>query len=229
MFVTVSRNLAVAVAVGLLVPTLQAADIFEPWEPGFTDVELFLGLGEGGDAQGQALVGFGFGRGGSLGLSISTQEGDAARFGLVVAMTRSLGDDTDLSLWAESGLAGRKLDVELAHTDWTAGFQLVHWRDGAVPYGSLSFVGEEGEDLRLHPLMGLMLPRGPLELHFELSSDQPEGGAWPVHLAIGPNVHLAPWIEILPEISVVRESGGGTHWAATVGVIVDPRHWMGSR
>ncbi|NOZ95609.1 MAG: hypothetical protein GXP47_12860 [Acidobacteria bacterium] len=204
---------------------IHAADIFEPWERGLSDVELFLGTAEGGHQQAQALAGFGFGRGGSLGLSVSTDEGSATRLGLLVAVTVAAGKRTDLSLWGESGLAGASLEVELAHADWTAGVQVVHWREGVVPYGVLSLAGEEGVKLRLHPLAGMMVPLGRVELHLELSSQEPLGGAWPVHLAVGPNVHLTPWMEVLPELSLVREAGGTTHWAATVGFIVDPRHW----
>jgi len=205
-----------------------AADIFEPWERGFSDVELFAGFGEGGHVQGQALAGMGFAPGGSLGLSVSMQEGEAARLGLLVAMTVAVGSATDLSFWAESGLAGASVEVELAHADWSAGFQLVHWRDGVTPYGSLAFAGEEGMEMRLHPLVGTMVPLGAVELHLELSSHEPVAGAWPLHLAVGPNLHLTPWCEVLPELSLVREAGGSFHWAATVGLIVDPRHWTGT-
>jgi len=217
---------SVFLAALLLLPMgASAADIFEPWDRGFSDAELFAGVGEGGVAAGQALAGFGLGRRISLGVSVSSDEGESSCFGVFLGVTRDVGRNMDISFWLQSALGVGTLDVELIHADWTAGCQLVHWREGIVPYGVLSVAGEEGENLRLHPLAGVMLPRGRLEVHVELSSDQPRHGAWPVHVAVGPNVHVKPWLEVLPEISFVRESGGEVHWVATLGVIVDPRHW----
>jgi len=225
-FLFFRRLPSVVLAALLLLPMVAgAADIFEPWDRGFSDAEIFAGVAEGGTAAAQALAGFGLGRRVSLGLSMSTDEGESSRFGVFLGVTRDVGRNTDLSFWLQSALGVGTLDVELIHADWTAGCQLVHWREGMVPYGVLSVAGEEGENLRLHPLVGVMFPTGRLEIHLELSSDQPQCGAWPVHLAIGPNVHVKPWLEVLPEISFVRESGGEIHWVATVGVIVDPRHW----
>jgi hypothetical protein len=68
-----------------------------------------------------------------------------------------------------------------------------------------------------------------LDLHVELSGEEPETGPWPVHLAIGPNVALTDGIELVPEVAVIRDRGpeSSTSMVFSVGVVVDPSPWLG--
>ncbi|RMF86103.1 MAG: hypothetical protein D6739_03635, partial [Nitrospirae bacterium] len=132
-------------------------------------------------------------------------------------------------LWLEAGVTGASQEAEAGRMTWAAGGELSVELAGWTPYLRLDR-SVDGGRASLHPLAGAMVPLagGRLELHLELSSEEPEGGPWPVHLAVGPNLHLSEAVELLPEVSVVREGATGeSGWAVTVGVVVDPSRLLG--
>lgn len=222
----VARRIAVLAPVVLLLllaPPADAADLVEPFGPGFSDLELFVSSGEGDAAtESSGVVGFGLGDHLSLGLTLGAAEGDPAEAGFMLMYSRSLGRHGDLDLWAEYLPVGE--EVELAGVNRALGVEWSGRSAGTVPYTRLSVVSEEGGDVGVHPLVGLRLPawRG-VELHLELSSEQPEDGSWPLHVAVGPNWQLAPGTELLPEISLIHQPDAGTTSVFfTLGVVIDP-------
>lgn len=200
-----------------------AADLVEPWDPGFTDLELYGMVAEGGSRQWVTVAGFGAGRGLSLGLSFVEEESGSRSAGAIVMLTRRIRD-FDLDIWLEAGWDVSAREVELGSVNWAGGGELSTDRGAWVPYTRLSCSVEDGE-ARVHPLLGAMMPffDHRLELHVELSSDEPDAGAWPVHLAVGPNFHVSSAVELVPELSLVHDRARGENsWAVTLGVIVDP-------
>lgn len=184
----------------LLATPASAADLIEPWDPGFTDLELFVGFARGGETLGATTLGFGLGGGVSAGLSLARgDEPDSVGFSLV--WSRALGGLGDLDLFAFAH--STTSEAELDWLDHAAGFEWSAPAGGAQPYVRATVLREDGAT-RVHPLVGLRLPVGRADLHLELSSMQPaEGGPWPLHLAVGPNWQLADGLELLPELSLI--------------------------
>jgi len=213
----------------LLVATATAsgADLIEPWSPGFSDLELFVRAGSRGDDLGSfATAGFGLGGGVSVGVTLSEDNAGPARGGLVAMLSRALGSRTDVDLWVETGMSSSHPEAELGRLDWAVGTEWSYRAGSCVPYLRLSRL-DAGAGDRFHGLLGLMVPAGAVELHLELSSEEPDGGPWPVHLAIGPNFLLRPEVEVQPELSIIRDRGTGeTTWVVTVGMVVDPAALM---
>jgi hypothetical protein len=200
----------------------RAADIIEPWDPGFSNLELFAVTGDQpGDSGFVSVVGFGIGRGYSLGATLESQGDGTRRSGLIAMASCPLTSRSDLDLWLESGVQSPQADAELRTLDWGLGAQ---WRlrlPSCTPYLRASRGG--GGEVCWHFLAGVMIPVGEVELHLELSSEEPDGGPWPVHLAVGPNVCLASDVELQPELSLIRDRGTGyTHWSASVCVVLNP-------
>jgi hypothetical protein len=214
-------------ALALLAPRpARAADVLEPWSEGLSNVELFTTFGDGFEAgETTAAVGMGLPRGFSLGLTLASAEGEPTQAGFVVVWTRSLGALGELDLWGEYVPVGQ--EVELMGADRSVG---VEWSGSArrsVPYVRLS-LSDDAEGRHFHPLVGWMLPVGDrLELHVELSSEEPASGAWPLHLAIGPNWSFGDALELLPELSAIYDPQGGdghgeTSFFFTLGIVLDP-------
>lgn len=178
----------------------KSADLVEPWARGFSDLELFVGHGRGGESVGGTTLGFGLGRAFSAGLTLSG--GDVpAEIGLVLAWNRELGRYGSLDLLGFAQTETR--EAELDRIGRAVGFEWSAPAGGAQPYLRTTLLWEEGERF-LHPLVGLRLPTRRIDLHFELSSRQPVAGEpWPLHLAIGPNVIVRGGSELLPELSVI--------------------------
>jgi len=204
-------------------PGVGAADLVEPWDPGFTDIELYGTAAEGGSSQWVTVAGFGAGHGLSLGLSFVDEGSGSRSAGAIVMLTRRVRD-SDLDIWLEAGWDVSAREVELGSVSWAGGGELSTDRGAWVPYARMT-CSVDGGTARVHPLLGGMMPffGGRLELHVELSTEEPDAGAWPIHLAVGPNVHLSAAVELLPELSLVHDRARGENsWALTLGVIVDP-------
>ena len=216
------RGLVTAAMAASLCGIAWGADIIEPWDPGFSNFELFAVTGDQpGDSVFVSVGGFGLGRGFSIGATVEGHLDGSRRSGLVAMASCSLSPRCDLDLWLESGVQSPQADAELRTLDWGLGAQ---WRlrlPSCTPYLRASR-GGDGQ-IYWHLLAGVMVPVGEVELHLELSSEEPDAGPWAVHLAVGPNVCLAPDIELQPELSLVRDRrSGDTQWSASVGVVLNP-------
>lgn len=217
----------------LLIPgrSLRAADLVEPWAPGLTNTELFFTTGESAaDRELAGLVGFGIGPHLSLGLSYaSPDQGDGG--GLILLYTRPLGRWGEVDVWGELQVQAASMEAELGAAERAFGFEWsapARWSGKAQPYVRLSAARSEGAN-RWHPLVGLRIPAGRrLDLHVELSGEEPDSGPWPVHLAVGPNLPLSDWLEVIPEVAVIEErgAGGDSSLLFTLGVVVDPSRWL---
>jgi len=201
--------------------TGDTADLIEPWAPGFSDIEFYAGGTRGEGLTAASLVlGYGAPHGFSLGLLGTHFPDDADEVGIVAIWTTDLGDTRDLDLWI---LTAPPIERELqgAGISWEFGFEWsVAMQSGAVWYLRPSLV-RQSSDWYSHPLVGLMIPLEPVELHIEISSEEPEGGRWPVHLAVGPNVLLSDTVELIPEFSVIDDRvHSELVWEASIGVIV---------
>ncbi len=206
---------------------LAAADLIEPWEPGLSDLELSQSWDdESGWGETAAVIGFGAGAGLSLGLAATRGDDRATRFGAVAVLTlpRAPGDRHELDLWLETGVVvSSSIDLEQRDTELTFGGEWSYdTTAGSVPYARLS-LSHDGTT-QWHALAGLMIPAGErLALHVELSSEEPDAGPWPLHLAVGPNLCLHDGIELVPELSLIREGGtGATRVVLMLGLVVDP-------
>ncbi len=212
----------------LRAPLLFPADLIEPWDPGFSDAEFYLATAEdSGSISSAALAGFGLGKGFSLGLLLSHLSGGSTRIGGLAVWSTSLSDSQDLDFWAVTEVfSDREADPERIQLE--VGAEWSFRLGSAQPYFRPSFFFD-GDGGHWHPLIGMMHPVGPVELHVELSSQEPLGGRWPIHLAIGPNFEVSHGVEILPEISVIHDrESSQTSWVAFLGVVVDPRiFWSG--
>lgn len=182
------------------------ADLIEPWDRGFSDFELHFGLARGGESIGATTLGFGLGGGVSAGLTLSGGDVPGAA-GLVLAWSGTLGRYGDLDLLGYAQTEVR--DVEIDRVERAIGFEWsgrgVEWQ----PYlRATLFWREEGR--YFHPLVGVRTGAGPVDLHLELSSAEPEPDEpWPVHLAIGPNFEPLPGHELLPELSLIWNRAAG--------------------
>ncbi|HSM51237.1 MAG TPA: hypothetical protein VLA75_07550 [Thermoanaerobaculia bacterium] len=203
----------------------SAADLVEPWEPGFSSLEIAFGLARGGEAVGATVLGFGLGRGLSAGLTFSGGDtpGEA---GLVLAWSRDLGRLGELDLLGFAHAATS--EAELDRLDHAVGFEWSAPAGGLQPYVRTTLFWEEGER-RVHPLLGLRLAAGRVDLHLELSSAEPAAGEpWPVHLAVGPNFAIAGGFELLPELSLVwNRAAGRLEPAFAIILVTCPRSLFG--
>lgn len=213
-------------------PAVRAADLVEPWAPGLTNTELFFTTGESAaDRELAGLVGFGIGPHLSLGLSYAAPvDGDGG--GLILLYTRPLGRWGEVDAWGELQVQTASMEAELGAAERAFGFEWsapARWSAKAQPYVRLSAARSEGAT-RWHPLIGLRIPAGRrLDLHVELSGEEPDAGPWPVHLAVGPNLPLSDWFEVIPEVAVIEERGAGGESSVvfSLGVVVDPSRWLG--
>lgn len=210
--------------VALLVTALPAAaaDVVEPWSEGLSNLEVFTTFGGDGPAS-TGAVGMGLPAGFSLGVTLAAAEGEALEAGMMLMWTRSLGRLGELDLWGEYLPVGQ--EVELLGAQRALGVEWSGSAGGTVPYIRLS-MADDGEERHVHPLVGWMFPTpGNVELHVELSSEEPAGGSWPLHLAVGPNWSPGRGLEVLPEVSVIWQPDGGrdeTRVFFTVGICFDP-------
>jgi hypothetical protein len=216
-------RLAVLGLLPVLVPVVTpAADLVEPWERGVSNAEIHFSFGDGSADTAAALLGMGLPAGFSLGAAITEAEDGAAGWGLIGMFTRRFGA-FEMDLVGELGRHRASHEAE-THGDWLAGTEWSFHRYRLVPYVRATAVGDP-ESGGYHGLVGLMAPvTKHLELHVELASEAPLGGSWPLHLAVGPNILLPGGVEILPEISMVRDRAtGATDWLFTVGLIFNPQ------
>jgi len=202
-----------------------AADLVEPWAPGLTNLELHAARADGarrGEVAG--VVGFGVGGAVSLGLLFAEGADDGNHVGAVAVVTRALAGGHAVDGWIEVGRNLTARDAELGSTSVTVGGEWSVTRRRATPYLRFSAAREAG-DTAAHPLAGVRLALGArVQLHLELSSHEPARGAWPVHVAVGPNVLLGEAAKLVPELSWVRDRAAGRdEWAISLGVVLDPR------
>ncbi len=207
----------------LQTPLLYTADLIEPWDPGFSDAEFYLATAEeSGNTSWAAVAGFGAGKGFSLGVLLSHFNGGSTRIGGLAVWSTSISDSQDLDLWAVTEVfSDREADPERINLEVGAEWS---FRTGSAQLYIRPSFFFDGDGGHWHPLVGIMQPVGPVELHLELSSFEPQGGRWPIHLAIGPNFEVSNGVEILPEINLIH--GGEprqTTWVAVLGIVVDPR------
>ncbi len=200
---------------------LGAADLIEPADSGFSEVDVAVFAGDSAfDSGGQLYAGFGLGQGLSVWVGGDILNGGPVRGGANVMVTRTLARGMDLDLWLDLGVHSATHEAEIGRTDWSLGSEWSVVVGLATPYLRLDWYGDGG-DHTVHLLSGIVVPVGALEVHVELSSEEPDGGAWPVHLAVGPNVWVSRRVELQPELSILSDPGsGGTHWAVSLGLIV---------
>lgn len=210
----------------------RAADLIEPWAPGLTNAELFVGFGDSSsDREVTGLVGLGIGRHLSFGLSFASLEEDDGT-GMVLLYTRPLGRWGEVDLWGELQMQTTTMEAELGAAERAFGFEWSapsRWSRGVQTYVRLSAARAEGAT-HLHPLLGFRIAtRSRVDLHVELSGEEPDSGPWPIHLAIGPNLPVNDWLEVVPEVAVIddRGPGGETTFAFSLGVVTDPSGWLG--
>ncbi len=203
---------------------VTGADLMEPLDRGFSEVDLFwFGGDERFDAGSQLTAGFGLPCGFSLWVGGEYVNGGPLQGGLNLMWTSELAPAMDLDLWVEAGIRSTRPEAELGQANWTLACEWSLEAGGVTPYLRLGRSDDGSRDW-IHMLGGVEIPLGCVDLHVELSSEEPPGGPWPWHAAVGPNVFLASWVEMQPEISVVRDrSTGESHWAASLGFVVDPR------
>ncbi len=220
------RSRFLPAAAAALVPLAAAgADLVDPWAPGLSNLELHVSHSEG-DRQPTVSGVLGFGVGGWLSLGVLLVNGpdDGRGVGLVAVATRSWAGGHALDVWAEVGQRLVPREAELGRACATAGAEWSLAREPATPYLRVS-VSRESAVTTMHPLVGARVRvASRVELHLELSSEEPEGGPWPLHLAVGPNLLLGRTVKVVPEVSYVRDRnrGDGT-WSFSLGVVVDPR------
>ena len=196
-----------------------AADLVEPWAPGFTNFELHVAGERPAAGSLASVVGIGVGGGLSLGVGAAVGD-DLSETGLVLLYARGLDRFGELDLWAEAvrsagGGAGEETATSVG-CEWSRAV------GPAVPYARL--VGTRtGGETTVEPLLGLMVPWRRVELHLELSATAFEGGAWPVRLAVGPNLPLPDGMELVPEVALEWDPAAADLGASFgVGIVVDP-------
>ena len=203
---------------GFIVPGLRAADLIEEWAPGLSDLEFYWGGSlEDGGTDSTMVLGYGAGAGFSLGLLISHAGSEADHAGAVAIWSSPKGSVdfwvlTTPSIEREIASSGISWEFGMEWSGKCAGANVVYFRPSRL------FDDSGGH---WHPLVGLMVPLSPIELHFELSSEEPEEGSWPLHLAVGPNFAVSGAVEIIPEISWINEGHDlKSHWEWSLGVII---------
>jgi len=189
-----------------LATPVAGADLVEPWDPGFSDLELHFGHARGGESIGGTTLGFGLGQGFSAGLTLSGGDVPGAA-GLMIAWSRTLGGFGDLDLLGFAQTEVREAEID--RVERAVGFE---WSGRAAewqPYLRATLFWRE-EARYFHPLVGVRTAVGPVDLHLELSSAEPEPGEpWPLHLAVGPNFEPLPGHELLPELSLIWNRADG--------------------
>ena len=203
----------------------SAGDLIEPWERGFSNIEFFAShQSEDQGINVNTVVGFGVPGSISLGAAAGRDAEGTTRLGFIGFWTHDFGGGHILDIFGEAGIS-QSSDGELSNeNDWLAGFEWSLSRTAVTPYIRTTFFDPE-ESGGVHPLIGLMVPAGErVEIHWEVSSEAPESGSWPLHLAFGPNVTLSKKVELIPEISMVHHfDNDQTDWQISIGVIIDPR------
>jgi hypothetical protein len=199
-----------------------AADLIEPWERGFTDLEVLVSDLGGDGRTTAALAGWGLTDHISLGAAASVAGGSVERAGLVGLFTFPLAGGLETDLCVEAGVS--RAEEGAGRADWLLANEWSRPVGRVVPYARLSAFGD-GETDGTGRLAGLMIPvGGHLELHLEAFSAVVGDGSRPQALVLGPNFTLTPEIEVLPEIAYVRDDATGeSHWQVSVGLVMDPR------
>jgi hypothetical protein len=211
------RSLAVAAA--LAGQPLAAADLVEPWDRGLSNLELFTQFEEGLGPQTSTTIGFGLPASLSIGLSLASGA-TPDTVGLTLYWSRDLGRAGAFDLIFQT-------DTETGESELGAAARLigVEWSTpgSGGPYLRWMTVSEDGRT-RHHPLVGFVVPFDRVELHLELSSEEPEpGGSWPIHLAVGPNLRITDDLELLPELSVLYDRRSGEiSTAFSIGFVTSP-------
>jgi len=197
---------------------LRAADLIEAWDPGLTDLELYCG----GDSRNElgniaTILGYGAGGGFSLGLLFNHYNQDTDQAGFLAIWSSR---DGNLDFWV---LTAPAIEREIISSGISWEFGMEWSRDlnrAGTFYVRPSRLFDKGSG-HWHPLVGIMYPLPPIELHIEISSEEPETGVWPVHIAVGPNFRLSRSIEIIPEISFIDEQlATGGRWEWSLGMII---------
>lgn len=204
----------------------HSADLVAAWDRGWSDLELYVSANSHEATTLSTVLGFGLASGLSIGLSFVEGEDDGDDIGLIAVVTRPIGRDLEIDAWIELGQRLRPREAELTSACLTAGLELSRRLQYAVHYLRLSGSRDDGVT-SLHPLVGVMIPfERMVELHVELSSEQPEEGPWPLHVVVGPNVRLGHGAKLLPELSWIRFGKGESAWGASLGIVLDPsRLW----
>jgi hypothetical protein len=211
---------AVALLVGMaLAAPAAAVDLIEPWEQGFSELELSAVRGDA--SQGGLLLGGGIGRGFSLGVSMASAGGDDSQVGLVLVWSRHLGVAIDVDLWAQA--AGPTSDFGLGRTETDLGAEwsiaLPRW----TPYARLG-VGHGGGETVGRPLLGAMLPVGETRWLLEICAMRAGRGPLPWRLTLGPKLPLTDALAVLPEVSLSREDGSrATRTIFGLSLVTSPR------
>jgi hypothetical protein len=194
-----------------------AADLIEPFDPGFTDLELYWAGDLAADERGASgLIGFGLGHGLSLGVGMSGAAGDVGTTSVSLVYSRSLGRGGELDAWFARGISGDGAGDLEAGVEWSRDFA------GTVPYARLAWRREDAAGAAF--VLGLALDRRRVDLHFELAAERDPEGAWPLRLAVGPNVRFGAGAEAIPELALVRDPATGDLVAeVSLGIVLCPR------
>jgi len=177
---------------------IEAADLIEPWGSGFSDIEFYAGGNlHGAFDDSAAVFGFGAPHGFSIGLLFNHYQEGVDEIGAVAIWTNPAAN---LDFWFSAATSLEK-EEEPGDISWDLGME---WSrellPGSIVYFRPSYI-YDGSRGRVHPLLGVMRKISIVELHLEISSEDPEHGPWPLQLALGPNFSLSKSIEILPEFS----------------------------
>ncbi|MBZ0088758.1 MAG: hypothetical protein K8H90_00105, partial [Thermoanaerobaculia bacterium] len=115
-----SKSLGLLLLALLGAAPAPAADLIEPWDPGFADLELFVGFARGGEVNGATTFGFGLGGGVSAGVTLA--RGDQPdNVGFTLVWSRELGRLGELDLFAFAHSSTH--EAELDWLDHAAGFE----------------------------------------------------------------------------------------------------------
>ncbi len=197
----------------------------EPLDRGFSEVSVFwFGGDERFDAGAQLAAGFGLPGGFSFWAGADHVNGGTTGGGFNIMWTGGLAEGVEVDLWVEVGIRSTRPEAELGQADWTMASEWSYRAGGVTPYFRAGRSDDGGHDW-IHLLAGLAISLGCVDLHVEISSEEPPGGPWPLHVAVGPNLCMGDWLEVQPELSVVRDrSSGEHHWSASLGFVVNPHH-----
>jgi hypothetical protein len=218
--------IAGALLAGPAVGPAAAADLIEPWESGFSNLELHYAVTARSRSRTvTSLAGFGVADGVSLGTWICQVDAEESHLGFVGILTRPLSRRMEIDLWGQISVVDTlHPDARGRETGWDAGAEWSLALQQVVPYARFSHASSM-EGGRWRGLAGFMLTAGPrLELHLEGAAEEPRAGARLTSVALGPNLRIHPRVELLPEIAYVDDRAAGeTTWVATIGVVIDPR------
>jgi hypothetical protein len=194
----------------------SAADLLEPFDPGFSDLELHWSGDLGADDHGAVgVLGFGLGGGVSLALQMEGAAGEVGSSAVSLVFSRSLGRAGELDAWLGRGLGGELAGALELGLEWSRDF------GGAVPYARIGW--HRGGDGGVVALLGVALDRERTDYHLELAVAPPEADGRPLRLAFGPNVALGEGAELIPELALVRDpSTGDFATELSLGVVLCP-------